>query len=168
MAQQSIDLGPAMENKMLTNDPSKVDTIPEAIAKIVIDLGVLYPLISSESVTTTNVITAAESGKTFFLTHAGGFTSTLPAPAAGLRYKFVVAVAPTTAYIVTTTSGSDLLYGTLLDIVGEQVAFAARDKVNFVANTSLVGDSLDVISDGTNWYCRAFSAANGGISTSVT
>ena len=48
----------------------------------------------TESVTTTNVITAAESGTTFFLNLAGGFTSTLPAPATGLNYKFIVATAP--------------------------------------------------------------------------
>ena len=50
-----------------------------------------------ENVTATNVITAAESGKTFFLNAVGGFTSTLPAVAAGLRFRFIVKTAPTTA-----------------------------------------------------------------------
>jgi len=122
----------------------------------------------SEVVTTTNVITASESGKTFYLNTAGGFTSTLPAPAIGLKYKFIVSTAPTTAYIVTTNAGANVLYGTLLDIVGEQVAVTAQDTVNFVANTSLVGDSLEVESDGTNWYVAAKSLANGGMTVAAT
>jgi hypothetical protein len=123
---------------------------------------------AGESVTTTNVITAAESGTTFYLNAAGGFTSTLPAPANGLKYTFIVSTAPTTAYIVTTTSGANLLYGTYLDIVGELTYFSAQDTLNFVASTSVVGDRLEVESDGTNWYCKAFSGANGGITVAVT
>ena len=123
---------------------------------------------ATETVTTTNVITAAESGTTFFLNAAGGFTSTLPAPAAGLRYTFIVKTAPTTAYIVTTNSGDNILYGTTLDIVGELVYGSAQDTVNFVASTSVVGDRLEVFSDGTNWYYEAKSGADGGITTSAT
>ena len=124
--------------------------------------------LKSEIVVTTNVITVAESGKTFYLDLVGGFTSTLPAPAIGLNYTFIVTTAPTTAYFVTTTSGNNLLFGTLLDIVGELVYFSAQDVVRFVASTSLIGDRLEVESDGTNWYCKAFSGANGGITVAVT
>jgi hypothetical protein len=122
--------------------------------------GVMLEGNGQEVVTTTNVITAAESGKTFYLNAAGGFTSTLPAPAIGLKYKFIVSTykfivstAPTTAYIITTNAGANILQGTYLDIVGELVAISAQDTLNFVANTALVGDSLEVESDGTNWYC---------------
>jgi hypothetical protein len=85
-----------------------------------------------------------------------------------LKYKFIVSTAPTTAYIITTNAGANILQGTYLDIVGELVAISAQDTLNFVANTALVGDSLEVESDGTNWYCTAFSKANGGITVSVT
>ncbi len=122
----------------------------------------------TELVTTTNVITATENGKTFYLNAVGGFTSTLPAPALGLKYKFIVKTAPTTAYIITTNGGDNVLQGTFLDIVGELVAITNQDTLNFVASTSLVGDSLEVESDGTNWYCTAFSKADGGITVSAT
>lgn len=124
----------------------------------------------SESVTATNVITADESGKTFYLNTATGFTSTLPVPALGLRYKFIVATAPTTSggYVITTDSGDNILEGTFLDIVGELEAISAQDTLTFVFDVSLVGDSLEVESDGTNWYCTAFSKADGGITVSVT
>jgi len=123
---------------------------------------------SSEVVTTTNVITASENGKTFYLNTAGGFTSTLPAAAIGLNYKFIVSTVPTTAYIITTNSSANVLFGFFLDIVGEQVYFSAQDTLNFVASTSLVGDFLEVESDGTNWYCVAKSGADGGITTAAT
>jgi hypothetical protein len=147
-----------------------------AARKLIIDLNhvndttILGPIEvqNSESVTTTNVITASESGKTFYLNAAGGFTSTLPAPALGLKYKFIVKAAPTTAYIITTNGGDNVLQGTYLDIVGELVSIAAQDTLNFVANTALVGDSLEVESDGTSWFCTAFSKADGGITVSAT
>ncbi len=123
---------------------------------------------TSEVVTTTNVIVASESGKTFYLDLAGGFTSTLPAPALGLKYTFIVKTAPTTAYIITTNAGANLLFGTFLDIVGELTYFSAQDTLNFVAVTSVVGDFLEVESDGTNWYCTAKSGADGGITVAVT
>ena len=123
---------------------------------------------ANEVVTSTNVITAVETDTTFYLDTAGGFTSTLPAPAANLRYTFIVSTAPTTAYIITTNSGGNVLYGTFLDIVGELVYFSAQDTLNFVASTSLVGDRLEVESDGTNWYCKAFSGADVGITVAVT
>ena len=47
-----------------------------------------------EDVTATNAITSAESGKVFFLNSSTEFVSTLPAPAAGLRYTFIVKAAP--------------------------------------------------------------------------
>ena len=122
----------------------------------------------SELVTDTNVITAAENGKTFFLNVAGGFTSTLPAPELGLRYQFFVRIAPTTAYVITTNGGSNIMYGTYIDTVGEMTYFSAQDTINFVANTSVIGDRLEVYSDGLYWYCTGFSGANGGITTSVT
>jgi hypothetical protein len=132
--------------------------------------GIVYSLLgkSSEVVTATNVITAVESGKTFYLNLAGGFTSTLPAPAADLKFKFIVTTAPTTAYIITTNSGANLLFGTFLDIVGELTYFSAQDTLNFVASASVVGDVLEVESDGTNWYCVAKSGADGGITVAVT
>ena len=120
-------------------------------------------------VSATNVITAAESGKTFYLNSAGGFTSTLPAPATGLKYKFIVRTPPVSsgAYIITTNGGSNILQGTFLDIVGELVFISSQDTLNFVSDKSLKGDFLEVESDGSSWYCSAFSGADGGITVSV-
>lgn len=108
---------------------------------------------TSEVVTATNVIAASESGTTFYLNTAGGFTSTLPAPALGLVFKFVVKTAPTTSYVITTNAGADVLYGMMEERAGTAgVAGAARDTFNFVANQSKIADWVVFESDGTNWY----------------
>lgn len=117
-----------------------------------------------EVVTTTNVITAAESGKTFFLNSATGFVSTLPAPAAGLRYSFIVGATPPTSgdHTVTTNGSSNVVFGagftsTIDDTVDGAIG-ATNDTISFVASTAVSGDRMDVISDGTNWY--AFGGAS--------
>lgn len=130
--------------------------------------GVTVNGVGSEIVTATNVITAGESGTTYYLDAVGGFPSTLPAPAPNLRYTFIVKTAPTTAYTIGTNAGANLLFGTFLDIVGELVYFSAQDTLTFVAALSVVGDRLEIESDGINWYCKAFSGADGGITVSVT
>lgn len=109
---------------------------------------------NTEVVITTNVIAANESGKTFYLDLAAGFTSTLPAPAAGLRFRFIVKTAPTGApYVIATNAGANLMYGMMLERAGGAgVAGAARDTFNFVHNQSIAGDWVEFYSDGTNWY----------------
>ena len=121
-----------------------------------------------ENVIATNVITAAESGTTFYLNAAGGFTSTLPAAADGLHYTFILRTAPTTDYIVTTGGAVDVMNGFILDIVGELVPITGQDKFSFVASTSLVSDRLYVECDGSSWHCVAFSKADGGIVATTT
>lgn len=125
---------------------------------------------NGELVTATNVITAAESGKTFFLHAAGGFTSTLPAPALGMMYRFIVKTAPTGAsYVITTTGGSNLLYGMMVERAGGAgVAGAAQDTFNFVVNQSIIGDWVEFFSDGTNWYYHGMVDVAAGNTVSAT
>ena len=75
--------------------------------------------LATEVVTATNVIAAAESGTTFFLNAATEFVSTLPAPAAGLNFRFIVSAAPSGAsYTVVTTSSSNIIIGQQHDTGG--------------------------------------------------
>ena len=123
------------------------------------------PATGVETVITTNVITAAESGKTFFLDLADGFASTLPAPAAGLRYTFIVKTAPTTSYtIVTNGTTQKVLKGLVLvaaDGVGD--VSAGGTTATFVANQALPGDRIDMICDGTSWHMKGFAQVAAGI-----
>ena len=100
---------------------------------------------------TTKTVTANENGKTFYLSLAGGFTTTLPAVALGLRYRFIVKTAPTTAYVI--TAGSAIMFGMMEERAGTAgVAGAGITNVNFVANNSIIGDWVEFYSDGTKWY----------------
>ena len=128
--------------------------------------------VNGETVITTNVITADESGKTFFLSLAGGFTSTLPAHAAGLKFKFVVKTAPTTAYIITTDSGTDTMIGGIneleVDTSSDGPYDDNADTLNFVASVAAVGDWVEFESDGTSWYFTGQTNLDGGVTTSTT
>ena len=121
-----------------------------------------------EVVAATNVITATESGKTFFLNHATEFVSTLPAPAIGLRYKFIVTGAPSGAsYTVVTTSGANLIYGSA-EVNGASVPAVAEDTVTFTDGAAAIGDWIEVISDGTNWYVSGLGVAATAIAFTAT
>lgn len=117
-------------------------------------------------------LTAADSGSTVYLALAGGFTVTLPAPAAGLKFKFVVKVAPTTAYVITTDSGADILIGGVneleVDTSDDGPYDDNADTINFVASTAVVGDFIEMESDGTSWYFSGQTNADGGVTTATS
>ena len=125
-----------------------------------------------ETLTAARTVTAVDNGTTFFLGLAGGFTVTLPAPAAGLRFKFIVSVAPTTAYIIVTNGGADIMIGGIneleVDTTEDGPYDANADTFNFVASVAVVGDWVEMISDGTSWYYTGQTNADGGVTTSTT
>jgi hypothetical protein len=123
---------------------------------------------STEIVTTTNVIAATESGKTFFLNSATAFVSTLPAPAAGLKFKFVITTQPTSGnHTVVTNAGANVIEG-MCDVNSTLVLASNEDSINIVQNTAIIGDWFEVISDGTSWFVHGDSGAAGGITFTAT
>ena len=116
-----------------------------------------------EVVTATNTITADESGSTFFLNSATEFVSTLPAPAAGLRYKFIVTAAPSGASYTVVTNGSSNVIQGIVEVNGAAVAGADEDTITFADGAAAVGDWCEVISDGTNWYVSGQGVGAGAI-----
>lgn len=119
----------------------------------------------AEVVTATNAITAAESGKTFFLDSATEFVSTLPAPALGLKYTFIVKTAPSGAsYTVVTTSSANIIKGLQNSVAGDAGdSGTADDTITFVDGQAVAGDKVEVISDGTSWFAYAISKVAAGI-----
>lgn len=118
--------------------------------------------VATEAVTATNVITAAESGKTFFLNSATEFVSTLPAVAAGLVFDFIVKAAPSGAsYTVVTASSANVMVGhivTCQDAGGTSDSeTSGGDTYTFVDSKAVVGDRARFICDGTNWYVTGFA-----------
>lgn len=120
-----------------------------------------------ETVAATNVITAAESGKTFFLSAATEFASTLPAPAAGLKYTFIVAAAPSGAsYTVVTNAAAQILAGKVVTSaveLADSENAATATTITFVDGQAVIGDRAEVISDGTSWFALAHASVAAGI-----
>lgn len=126
-----------------------------------------------ETVTATNVITAAENGTTFFLSAATEFVSTLPAPAAGLKYSFYVAAAPSSAsYTIVSNGGDNVIVGHVVsseDAAGSgDFEASGGDTITLVDSKAVVGDRVDVISDGTKWYVSAFCSVQDAITITGT
>lgn len=116
-------------------------------------------LSTPEDVTAANVITAAENGSVFFLNSATEFESTLPAPAIGLHFTFIVAAAPTGAsYTIVTDSSANVIKGvqvTAEDAGGSGDSGTADDTITLVDGQAVAGDRVEVWSDGTSWFAYA-------------
>lgn len=125
--------------------------------------------VAAEIVTATNVITAAESGTTFFLNSATEFVSTLPAPAVGLEFDFIVSAAPSGAsYTIVTNASANVIKGHVLssdlnNAADADFETAGGDTITFVDGVAVAGDRVRLISDGTTWFAQAACTAMGGI-----
>lgn len=126
-----------------------------------------------EVVAATNVLTTAECGKTMTLAHATEFASTLPAPTAGCRFKFIVGLAPASAsYTILSASGDDIIHISVNELetdTGDDGPWDDNaDTVTFVDSVSDAGDWLECISDGTSWFCTGQVQNDGALTTSTT
>lgn len=131
------------------------------------NLGGVGGLNSITPLTSATTLVAADSGKTFLLNLATGFTVTLPANATvGFRAVFIVGIAPTTAYIISAAT-ADTIGGTVLSASGgaedTEGAFTA-DNIQFTANVAVAGDRVEVeILTATQIWGRGTCSAAGGI-----
>jgi len=125
---------------------------------------------NTEVVTATNVILASESGKTFYLNAAAGFLSTLPAPAAGLVFRFVTQLAPTSnGYTIATNASANIIKGMVVERAGGAgVSSAVGDLVTLVANQSIAGDWLEFWSDGTTYFIHGMVDVSAGVTIGST
>lgn len=143
------------DTQTLTN---KTLTAPVINSPLVVD--------ATEVVAATNVITAAESGKTFFLNHATEFVSTLPAPAAGLNFEFIVTAAPSGAsYTIVTTSSANIIKGTVVTAAtgAADTETSGGDTISFVDGQAVAGDRVLLRCDGTNWFAYGTCSVAAGI-----
>jgi hypothetical protein len=141
-----------------------------ALAQTLTNKTLTAPLFTqkTEVVAATNVIAAAESGSVFFLNHATEFVSTLPAPAAGLNFKFVVTGAPSGAsYTIVTNSSANIIKGHVLsseDAAGSgDSETSGGDTITLVDGQAVAGDTVDVVCDGTNWFASCKCKVVAGI-----
>lgn len=108
-----------------------------------------------------STISAQDSGKIFIIpVLTGNRIISLPAVQAGLRYRFIAGgILAATATLTPTVNG--LMNGTLLMNTAGNVSAAnvAKTAGNTVVMNAVcaVGDWVDLVSDGTNWYCSGAS-----------
>jgi len=113
-----------------------------------------------ELVTTTNVLTAEESGKTLVLNSATAFVTTLPVVASGLRYKIYCGAAEVTGgnhTVVPNAANDNTVFGQCI-AAGVVVAADAEGSINLIADKFTAGDYIEVFCDGTNWYVSGMVA----------
>jgi hypothetical protein len=111
-------------------------------------------------------LTPADSGKLLILNAAGGGDITLPSLYAGANFRIVIgATAPTTAWAVIAADAATIMGN--LTVNGASVPAVTEDQINFIANTALPGDQIDLICDGTYWYVNGVGNAAGSITATT-
>ena len=107
------------------------------------DNGEMWYQVLNETISTNDTVTAAESGKVFFISNGGGYgaiTMTLPAADEGLNYTFIqqgtgtlVNLAPnsTDYFLYSTANASDHIQGPATAGASVRI-FASDDTVWFV------------------------------------
>lgn len=116
-------------------------------------------------------LSADDDGKVFYLNLAGGFNVDLPAPEAGMSFKFIVKTAPTTSYTITARdaagSAANIVKGHVLttdvnSATDPDFDTTAVDIITLVANKAVAGDVVELECDGSIWYysakCSVFDA----------
>jgi hypothetical protein len=147
-----------------------LETGPTTTATVTMgELSRLDPTSSAETVIATRTVLDSEHGKTFFLNAGTEFVTTLPAPAVGLKYSFIVTAAPSGAdYTIVTASSANIIKGSVyssdLNAAGDaDFETSGGDTISFVSAKAVAGDRVDVISDGTNWFAHGFCTVFDGI-----
>ena len=107
-----------------------------------------YMFNMNDSSASSHTLDMGDSGKVYMLYSTVARTITLPAVAAGLKFKFI-ATDTTADSSIATNEGTALLKGgaecgdAYLDLAGTTIIVEAAGAV---------GDHLDFICDGTYWY----------------
>jgi len=104
-----------------------------------------------ESVTATTTLTAASGNTVLLAASADQITITLPAATAGLRYEFIV-VGALTGPSVTIVSAETANIEGILMVNDADVVCATEDQINIITATEVVGDRVELISDGSSWF----------------
>ena len=107
-----------------------------------------------------------DAGKIHVINQASAFDIALPAASdagAGWTGKFIIGTANTNAVTISATAGDGdnmLMSAHSLDGTDRQVTGA--DVLTFISGAEK-GDMVDIVCDGTSWYCNAWVADDGHI-----
>ena len=121
-----------------------------------------------------STISVIDTGKVFITPQTAGAVDvvyTLPAPSAGLHYRFIngAPAALSGSVQINTNVAAAILYGQLITGPTDGVALqaiAGSTQIRFLTAVSLLSDVIDLYSDGTSWFVNAVSQVAGGITLS--
>ena len=121
--------------------------------------------IAQSPLTAASTLTAADSGNSYFLDSATEFATTLPLPAAGLCFTFIVKSAPSGAnYTIVTSASANIIKGQAYPASGDAGdTGTADDTISFVSAAAVAGDMVTLVSDGTSWFAKAWCAVATGV-----
>ena len=120
-------------------------------------------LSQTQVISAATTLSAADSGKHFSLNAAAGAQITLPAVAtsAGLNFRFTVqALFATTAWTI--KAASNVIQGGAI-VNSALVSSANRNTITFAHAADTVGDYVDLVCDGTNWYVNGIGTTAASI-----
>lgn len=133
-------------------------------------------IVPTVAVAASTTLTTAHSGYVISCSQGGGADRviTLPAPAtAGLKFRFVLAAtqANAAAHVSITSPTAATMKGIMNSsngagnalLVGAAGVGGATTIARFVGNLGAVGDWIEVVSDGTNYYASGQSSATAGV-----
>ena len=118
----------------------------------------------AEVLTATRTVRPEESGKTFFLNSATEFVTTLPPPALGLRFRFVVSAAPVGAsYTIVSAASANIIKGQVYTVdvnsaTDPDFETSGGDTISLVDGKAVAGDQVELVSDGTSWFAQIFTS----------
>jgi len=117
-----------------------------------VKLGSSSILLSSDTggILTAKTLTVDEAnGQTYILDGGTGVAIALPVPTKGARIKFIVGAAFATDFVITATGA--IMEGCIIEAGAVQDVDGAT-TLTLEDGTENVGDFIEMISDGTNWY----------------
>ena len=107
-------------------------------------------------------LTNSDSGKVFTLSATTGKVITLPSVAIdGFNAKFVVGSAFATTNFTVVAPTQVIQGGAIVNSVF--VPAGNENTISFVASAETIGDYIDIVSDGTNYYVSGAGALAGSI-----
>lgn len=110
-----------------------------------------------KTLTAATTLLAGDMNDAVFVLNSGTeFAVTLPAVVAGLKARFIVGAAPSGASYTVVATGN-VIFGNIssadMDAAGNaEIETTGADVISFVDAKAVVGDWVEIVSDGTNWY----------------
>jgi len=116
----------------------------------------------TNTVAVAKTLTASDSGNVFTLSATTGKVITLPSVAVdGFKAKFLVGAVFATTNFTIVAPTSVIQGGAIVNSVF--VPASNENTISFVASAESIGDYINIVSDGTNFYVEGVGALAGSI-----